>query len=183
MIDFCKVCNLIYEDKTKESCLTALELLAVPAYGIEEAMRLLYMRDAYFQLKQKEKVIEYGRLANEYMEDFFKNKNLLDSENLNDQCIEIKDTLLDNDICDIKIEACVQEEKDTFKIVLENPVYNKGLLTSNLKQEIDVKIGTRRREERYLYYKAVAKELLRKIEEIVPRKLYGKVQININRIV
>lgn len=38
----------------------------------------------------------------------------------------------------------------------------KELLTTNLKQEIDVKFGFRRREERYLYYKAVAKELIRK---------------------
>ncbi len=74
VINYSKICNLIYFQKTKNSCEIALGLLSEPATGLDEALRYLYMRDASYRLSEKEKVIEYGYLAKQYAKDFFMEK-------------------------------------------------------------------------------------------------------------
>ena len=139
------------------------------------------MRDAYFRLGNKDKVIECGQLANTYAEEFFCSKKILDSINLYNQCMVIKSNLENIGMCDIKINAYIRVQNNTFEIALHKDKFYKGVLIIASKQEVEEKINYRSREERYLYYKAIADEISQKIKEIIPKNLYGDIIINTSR--
>lgn len=183
MINYTEICRLIYEIKTKDSCTMALALLSEPVIGIEEAIRCLYLKDAYFRLGQKEKVMEYGRLANKCAEDFFSDKKILNTTNLYNQCMAIQANLKKIGKCDIKIDTYIKKTQDVFGVRLDNSEIYQEVLTSDLRQEIKRKICYRQRDERFWYYKALSREISNNIKEIVASDLYDRIILHINRTV
>lgn len=179
MINYSKICNLIYSQKTKDACERALYLLSEPATGLDEALRYLYMRDACYRLGKKEKVIEYGYLAEQYAKEFFYGKNILDINNLYNQSIAIRSKLEDVGICDIEI--CIKVETKIFSIILCKEESYMNILISELEKEFNLKINNRKRDERYFYYKEAADEIVKSIKEIVSPNLYGSILINTSR--
>lgn len=182
-MNYSKICNLIYSEKTEEACIIALDLLSKPASGIDEALRYLYMRDASYRLGEKENAIKYGCLMRRCLKDFFDDKKILSTHGLNSLCTIIKNKLECIGTCDISIDIRVKEDKTIFKITLCRDKFCTDILISDLEREFDSKINNRIRDERYLYYRAVANEISDSIKQLVPSNLYGNVVIHTNRVV
>lgn len=181
VINYSKICNLIYSQKTKNACALALDLLSEPAIGIDEALRYLYMRDACYRLGEKEKVIEYGHMAKQCAKEFFDDNNVLDINNLYNQRAAIKLKLQDIGICDI--EMYINAETNTFRIDLCREKFCLNILISDLEKEIDSIIRNRIRDERYFYYREAADEIVKNIKEVVSPTLYGRIIVNTSRSV
>lgn len=87
MLDYQKIYRLIHKDRSEKACMEALDLLSQPQQGLdEEAIRYRLMRNAFFTLKDKERVIECGRLSAEYADRYFRDKKILDVGCLNELC-------------------------------------------------------------------------------------------------
>lgn len=183
LFDYREVCNLIYREKTKEACITALELLSNTEQGIGEALRYLYMRDAYKRLGEKEKVIKYGRLSRKYAEDYFQKEIILTNELLHNQCNILKNILLDIGKSDIIMEAFIKRQMNDVRIHLEknNIIMTKNILADDLLQELERIVNGKMREEQYLYYTAAFKEIYCIIQENIPKDLYSEIVIHITR--
>ena len=180
MLNHKEICNLIYKNRTKEACIKALNLLSKSEEGLEEAIRYLYMRDAYFRLKDKEQVAKCGRLVHKYTEQYFKGKKIISEEILYNQCIIIKDRLIYVGKCNISIMAHVGEKND-FRIILENSDYKENILTPALAEEIADKLNNKIEGERFLYYRAILPEIRSFLKTAIAKDLYSEVKINITR--
>lgn len=140
------------------------------------------MRNAYFRLKDKERVIECGRLSAEYADRYFRDKEILDGECLNEMCRTIHEWLVhhskNNMDIHIWIDVWISEEGTNLCISLKNS--NGGVVEEiqapGLREEIKQKIDYQRNVvEWWLYYHAACEEIQSAIKENVPDGLYKEV--------
>ena len=182
MLDYKKIYQLIYIDKTIHSYNQALELLKEREIGLEEAIRCLFLKDVYYRLKEKDSAIEYGHLVHNYATKFFEKQEIVDNTILCNQCDIIKRTLLVKGKCDIVFSCFVSETVNIFSIKLQNKDYEtKDVLLEDLKKILEEKYGSKTREERYFYYEAVAKKICNQIKDNFSDELYEKLIINISK--
>ena len=186
MLDYQTIQHLIYEDRSLEACTEALELLSQPQQGLDEAIRYRLMRNAYYRLKDKERVIECGQLSAKYADEYFCDRKILDEEVLAELCKIIEERLVHNGKynTDIKIwiDVWISNKEADLSICLKNSngdVLEKMQaieLNNALKQEIE----HRTKEEWWLYCSAVCQEIRSAIKENVLDSLYKEVSWNIS---
>ena len=189
MLDYQKIQHLIYEDGSMEACTEALELLSQPQQGLNEAIRYRLMRNAYYRLKDKKRVIEYGQLSGKYADEYFRDRKILNEEVLNELCKIIQERLVHNgkyniDI-NVQIDVWISDKEVGSCICLKNSNgdVEEEIQAPELKEELKRKIDYRMREERWLYYSAVCREIRSAIKENVPDSIYKEVSWNISRSV
>lgn len=182
MLDYLVIYDLIYKKKTEQSYTQALTLLAYPLEGLEEAIRYMFLKDVYYRLKNKDKAMECGRLADECATKYFAEQEIIDDKILYIQCEFIKKELLKNGKCNVVISCFVSEEKEGFAVSLERQDYViKDVTPKELKKLLQERYSGKKREEKYLYYEAIAKKISCQIRETISSELYNDLIISLNR--
>ena len=183
MLDYGKICALIYEEKSEEECEYALELLKDPQEGMDEILRYLYMKNAYFRLGEKEKIIECGKKEEECFIKYFEKKKVLTDNVLNIQYSAIKQELLKQGECDIIIDAHVSRSDVEMFIGLkkEEKTIEKNLLTDALQEETRKLFENKRQEEIYILCRAVVRELQKTVKEKIEENIYHEVILHVSR--
>ena len=169
-----------------EACTEALELLSQPQQGLDEAIRYRLMSNAYFRLKDKERVIEYGQLSAKYADEYFRDRKILNEEVLYELCKIIQERLVYNGKYNIDInvwiDVWISKKGASSCICLNNSNgdVEEEIQSPELKEELKQKIDHRMKEEWWLYYSAACREIRSAIKEIVPDSLYKDVSWNIS---
>ena len=183
MINCEKICQLIYKQKNQEAYKIALDYLNEPQEGIQEILRLLYLKDIYFRLKDKKNVIIYGKLEIEAFLNYSKGRKLLNDKLLKNQCNIIEQKLLTYGKSDIIIEAFVDEKETKIFIFLEqnNGQKIQGIVTKKFEQEVIYLLMKKNREEAYILLRMIVREIDSKIKECIEKNMYDEVKISVSR--
>lgn len=169
-----------------EACTEALELLSQPQQGLDEAIRYRLMRNAYYRLKDKERVIEYGQLSGKYADEYFCERKVLDEEVLNELCKVIQERLVHhgkyNIDTNVQIDVRISDKEVGSCICLKNSTgdMEEEISVPELQEEIKRKIDYQMKEEWWLYYSAACREICSAIKENVPGSLYKEVSWHIS---
>lgn len=183
MLNYQEIYNLIHRDQSAEACKIALDLLSQPQQGLdEEAIRYRLMRNAYFKLKDKEQLIECGRLSAKYADQYFRDRKILDEGCLNELCNIINERLVyhgeNNKDINIWIDIWISDAGTNLCLSLKNSngdvvekIHVPGLW-EEMKQKIDYQRDV---IEWWLYYHAACEEIRTVIKENIPDHLYKEV--------
>ena len=181
MLDYKMLDELIHEQKNKEDCKYALELLQEHQEGWDEILRYSYMKNAYFRLGEKEKVIKCGKRETECFEQYFADKNVLSEEVLCAQCNAIEQKLSECGSCNIHIDAHVNRKDAELFISLKDKEIN--ISTVCVEEEVKKICKKRSREEIYILFRAIVREIKKAVEETIRIDLYKEVKIHVSKSV